>query len=324
MLENWGLLWIWHSVVVLLLCLLTNFLQERGVQSPGPYLLIWTVGFTTWAAIFWWLRHRGGPVTFVERQIAHVWGASMIGCSLLFVIEILLGLPVFTLSPVLAVFGGMVFLIKAGILSGMFYIPAAGDVFDRGLDGDVAAVRDHDVRNCVRGGVFRAGIDVSPPARAGGPNETIAQKKFRRHRLIRAVDRGSSPVLTECCSLAKERIDVACTVTIRRCAGRPGPREPEAFTRPWHGGEVPYSWWVFVALALTAILGTSTYGLTMGLLGGPGDIFWTRFAARWPPGSRGGSPCLRSTSSIAFRARGSGRAPRCWPRSSRRAGAAWR
>jgi hypothetical protein len=132
-LENWGLLWIWHSVVVLLLCLLTNFLQERGVQSPGPYLLIWTVGFTTWAAIFWWLRHRGGPVTFVERQIAHVWGASMIGCSCLFVIEILLGLPVLTLSPVLAVLSGMVFLIKAGILSGMFYIPAAAMFLTAGL-----------------------------------------------------------------------------------------------------------------------------------------------------------------------------------------------
>src|SRR5262249_49959141 len=54
-LENWGLLWIWHSIVVLLLCLLTNALQEQGITSPGPYLLIWTVGFTTWAAIFWWL-----------------------------------------------------------------------------------------------------------------------------------------------------------------------------------------------------------------------------------------------------------------------------
>jgi len=124
-LENWGLLWIWHSVVVLLLCLLTNYLQEQGIRSPGPYLLIWIVGFSAWAAIFWWLRHRGGPVTFVERQIAHVWGASMVGCCLLFVIEILLGLPVLYLSPVLAVLGGMVFLIKAGILSGIFYIPAA-------------------------------------------------------------------------------------------------------------------------------------------------------------------------------------------------------
>jgi serine/threonine-protein kinase len=124
-LENWGLLWIWHSVVVLSLCLLTNYLQEQGIESPAPYLLIWIVGFSAWAAIFWWLRHRGGPVTFVERQIAHVWGASMVGCSSLFVIELLLGMPVLTLSPVLAVLAGMVFLIKAGILSGMFYIPAA-------------------------------------------------------------------------------------------------------------------------------------------------------------------------------------------------------
>jgi serine/threonine-protein kinase len=124
-LENWGLLWIWHSVVVLFLCLLTNALQELGVISPGPYVLIWTVGFTTWAAIFWWLRHRGGPVTFVERQIAHVWAASTLGCSSLYLIEMLLGLPVLTLSPVLAIFSGMVFLIKGGILSGLFYIPSA-------------------------------------------------------------------------------------------------------------------------------------------------------------------------------------------------------
>jgi hypothetical protein len=46
-------------------------------------------------------------------------------------------------------------------------------------------------------------------------------------------------------------------------------REPEEFARRWHEGEVPYSWWIFAALALTAIVGTTTYGLTMGLLGGP-------------------------------------------------------
>jgi hypothetical protein len=49
-------------------------------------------------------------------------------------------------------------------------------------------------------------------------------------------------------------------------------REPEAFARGWHDGEAAYSWWVFAALTLTAILGTTTYGLTMGLLGGPRAI----------------------------------------------------
>jgi hypothetical protein len=49
-------------------------------------------------------------------------------------------------------------------------------------------------------------------------------------------------------------------------------REPEVFARRFHAGEVPYSWWIFVALAFTAILGTTTYGLTMGILGGPREI----------------------------------------------------
>ena len=49
-------------------------------------------------------------------------------------------------------------------------------------------------------------------------------------------------------------------------------REPEEFARRWHGQEGQYSGWVFLALAVTAILGTSTYGLTMGLLGGPRAI----------------------------------------------------
>ena len=57
----------------------------------------------------------------------------MIGCSLLFVIEILLGLPVLSLSPVLAVLSGMVFLIKAGILSGLFYVPAGAMFLTAGL-----------------------------------------------------------------------------------------------------------------------------------------------------------------------------------------------
>jgi hypothetical protein len=49
-------------------------------------------------------------------------------------------------------------------------------------------------------------------------------------------------------------------------------REPEEFTSRWHAGAAQYPWWVFLALALTAILGTSTYGLTMGILGGASTI----------------------------------------------------
>ena len=55
-------------------------------------------------------------------------------------------------------------------------------------------------------------------------------------------------------------------------------RDPEAFAASWNDGEIRYSWQVWGALAATAILGTLTYGLTMGLLGGPADMLFKALA----------------------------------------------
>jgi serine/threonine-protein kinase len=123
-LENWGLLWIWHSLILVLACGLTCLLHLVGFQDRWYYITLWTAGLGTWAAVFWALRRRVGPVTFVERQIAHVWASSMVAIGLMFFVEILLGLPVLTLSPILALIAGMVFFVKAGILSGTFYLQA--------------------------------------------------------------------------------------------------------------------------------------------------------------------------------------------------------
>ena len=48
----------------------------------------------------------------------------MIALNLIFGVEWLLDLPVLTLAPMLAVTNGMLFLVKAGILSGIFYVYA--------------------------------------------------------------------------------------------------------------------------------------------------------------------------------------------------------
>lgn len=124
LLENWGLLWMWHSLVLLVVCALTNSLQYAGVENRWAYFLLWTAGLGTWALVFWMLRQRMGPVTFVERQIAHVWAGSMISIGLLFPLESMLDLPVLKLSPMLGVSSGVVFLIKAAMLSGSFYFQA--------------------------------------------------------------------------------------------------------------------------------------------------------------------------------------------------------
>jgi serine/threonine-protein kinase len=123
-LENWGLLWMWHSLVLVIASVLTELLQWNH-GSRLSYALLWTVGLGSWASVFWALRRRMGPVTFVERQIAHVWGAAMIGIGALFPVEWALGLDPLTLTPLLAVITGMMFFIKAGILSGAFYVQAA-------------------------------------------------------------------------------------------------------------------------------------------------------------------------------------------------------
>lgn len=124
-LQNWGLLWMWHSLVVLMLCLITNLMQFQGVTNRWPFVGLWVVGLGLWAAIFWNLRHRSGPITAVERQIAHVWAGSMIASSMLFWVESIMDRPVLEFSPVLGAIAGMVFLAKAGILSGQFYIQSA-------------------------------------------------------------------------------------------------------------------------------------------------------------------------------------------------------
>ena len=124
-LERWGLLWMWHGVVLFFACFATNVLLWMGDLHRWHYFFLWTFGFGTWAGVFWWLRRRQGPVTFVERQIAHAWAASLAATMLLFPVEALLRLPVLKLSPVLALIAGSTFIFKAGILSGNFSVPAA-------------------------------------------------------------------------------------------------------------------------------------------------------------------------------------------------------
>ncbi|HEV3005275.1 MAG TPA: hypothetical protein VGX78_12485 [Pirellulales bacterium] len=46
-------------------------------------------------------------------------------------------------------------------------------------------------------------------------------------------------------------------------------RTPEEFTLVWHRRATRYGGWVWLGLAATAVLGTMTYGLTLGIHAGP-------------------------------------------------------
>jgi len=134
-LENWGELFMWNSAVLLTMCVATNLLywwEEHMVHKGGlhhrwPYFILWSFVAGAWGYAFWSLRRRMGPVTFVERQVAHVWAAAMISIVILFPVEYLLdthpsiSVPVLSLSPVLALCTGSIFLVKASMFSGEFY-----------------------------------------------------------------------------------------------------------------------------------------------------------------------------------------------------------
>ena len=51
-------------------------------------------------------------------------------------------------------------------------------------------------------------------------------------------------------------------------------RDPEEFAAAWNEGRNVYPLTVWTALLATAVVGTTTYGMTMGLLGGADAIFY--------------------------------------------------
>jgi serine/threonine-protein kinase len=124
-LENWGVLWMCHSLKIFLQCVITAVMAWLGVRNPLWYLLLWGGGLMVWGAIFWRLRKRAGPVLFVERQVAHVWAAAILATISVFILEMLLKQPVLKLAPMLAVIAGITFVVKAGMLTGAFYVQAA-------------------------------------------------------------------------------------------------------------------------------------------------------------------------------------------------------
>lgn len=124
-LENWGLLWMWHGAMIFALCLLTWGVALAEWDRPLGLMGLWGGGLALWGAISWQLRIRGGPVFFIERQVAHIWAGSVLAVIGVFLTEMILGMNALALSPILAVIAGMMFVAKAGMLSGEFHIYAA-------------------------------------------------------------------------------------------------------------------------------------------------------------------------------------------------------
>ena len=139
-LENWGVLWMWHSLKIFLLCAVTTALAWDGVSEPVAYLCSVGGRAGRLGRDLLEAAQRGGPVLFVERQIAHVWAAGVAATSACSSSRCCWAMR---RADAVADAGGdrrgWCSLVKAGMLSGAFYVAAGGAVPDRDADGAVPA-----------------------------------------------------------------------------------------------------------------------------------------------------------------------------------------
>ncbi len=67
-------------------------------------------------------------------------------------------------------------------------------------------------------------------------------------------------------------------------------RQPEDFAIAWNSGTARYRWSVWFSLFATAVFGTVTYGMTMGLLGTAHDVYYKAAACTLGAGLAWGIP----------------------------------
>lgn len=117
--------WLSCGLVVLAVGGVSAVMLRLGIASRWPFLSVFMIALFAAAGIVAGLLRRRGPLPAAGWQTLHVWLTAALAGASVFVIEWLLGLPMFRLLPVLAVFAAMLFLIHAGSISPTFY-PVAG------------------------------------------------------------------------------------------------------------------------------------------------------------------------------------------------------
>lgn len=105
----------------LLVCLLVTLLRWLEVPAAATYCLLAIGG-----GILVFAQGPRRDDTLVERQVGGVWLAFLIGCLFTALLNYLMGLAPFQLSPLIAVLAGVALFAMACILSGWFYVGAVG------------------------------------------------------------------------------------------------------------------------------------------------------------------------------------------------------
>jgi tRNA A-37 threonylcarbamoyl transferase component Bud32 len=118
----WSRVWMGIAVVYFLICVAKSALLWKGVEDHLPYFAVWTAGLVGTCGLVWLFRIRGGPrLSYVERQLAQIWGVFWAGFFLTAWQYQAVGGPIAGLLPILVLEAGISFASMATILGGSFY-----------------------------------------------------------------------------------------------------------------------------------------------------------------------------------------------------------
>ncbi len=123
-LNNWGLIWMIHSVTNGGAFVCTDELVRRG-YGPMPIFSMWGGIVAINVAIVLVLRRRSGARSFVETQMWGIWLAFLAAMPLLGVLNAVPSLPAMTYAPMVAVLAAFAFTMMGLLMSRAFFAASA-------------------------------------------------------------------------------------------------------------------------------------------------------------------------------------------------------
>ena len=125
-LQNWGVIWMLHSVTNSGGFTGTQLLLWEGVTARWVYATFWSVILTiNIGSIFLLKSKTAGARTFIETQIWTIWLSFVAGVTLTGLVNWLGGFEIFALGPVIAILSAIAFAMMGGVMGrGWFGVAA--------------------------------------------------------------------------------------------------------------------------------------------------------------------------------------------------------
>lgn len=119
--DRWWLVWTLMGVEILCTNVATHVLLSRGIARPGPHFAVFGAQVVALAATIRIAQRRGGGVRPQrEAFVWWIWTTFLIAAASVGALNILLGLPFFTLAPILPLLAAVSFSAMAMVVARSF------------------------------------------------------------------------------------------------------------------------------------------------------------------------------------------------------------